>query len=91
MADMFDERDVVINEPICSPGVEESALMPTRGLSRNQFIRAIEIREKQIKDDQARLSEWKSALKMADRFWKRNPEWTFGQCLDAIMKPAMNE
>ena len=64
---------------------EESVLMPTRGLSRNQFIRAIEIREKQIKDDQARLSEWKTALKAADRFWRTNPDWSFGDCLDAIM------
>ncbi len=64
---------------------DESVLMPTRGLSRNQFVRAIEIREKQIKDDQARLSEWKTALKAADRFWRRHPHWTFGECLDAIM------
>jgi hypothetical protein len=64
---------------------EESVLLPTRGLTRGQFIRAIEIREKQIKDDQSRLREWKRALKAADLFWSKNPDWSFGECLDAIM------
>lgn len=60
-------------------------LRPTRGLTRSQFLRAIDIRKKQIKDDQARLREWERAMKAADRFWSKNPEWSFGDCLDAIM------
>lgn len=67
---------------------EGHVLLSTRGLSRREFLRAIEIREKQIKDDQSRLREWKRALTAADLFWTKRPDWSFGECLDAIMNEA---
>ena len=65
--------------------IEGTRILPTRNLRRNEFMRAIQIREQQIKNDQRSLREWKSALKQADLFWAKNPSWTFGACLDAMM------
>ena len=70
---------------IVSMDLEERVLLPTRALSRNEFVRAIEIREKQIEDDKKAVREWKAALKVADRFWAVHPDWNFGQCMDAAM------
>lgn len=64
---------------------EDRVLLPTRGLTRGQFLRAIQIREEQIRNDQNSLREWKRALKTADLFWAKYPDWSFGDCLDAIM------
>ena len=57
----------------------------TRQLSRAGFERAIEIRQLQVANDQHALREWRNALRQADRFWAANPDWTFGDCLDAIL------
>jgi len=65
--------------------VEGMTLVATRQLSRARFERAIEIRQLQIANDQRALREWRTALRQADRFWAANPDWTFGQCLDAIL------
>lgn len=70
---------------VVSMDLEDKVLLPTRALSRNEFIRAIQIREKQIEDDKKAVREWKAALKVADRFWSIHPEWNFGQCMDAAM------
>ncbi len=64
---------------------EGAVLLSTRSLSRSQFMQAISVRQKQIKDAETLLREWKRALKAADLFWERNPDWSFGQCLDAIL------
>ena len=65
--------------------LEEATLLATRTLSREQFVRAIEIRRKQIANDQLALREWRQALRQADRFWAAHPDWSFGRCLDAIL------
>lgn len=65
--------------------IEGIELKPTRNLNQAEFDRAIEIREKQIDDDKARLSEWRAARTAARKFWRQHPDWTFGQCLDAIL------
>lgn len=65
--------------------LEGQTLRATRGLSRAEFVRAIEIRRQQIAQDSAALREWRQALRQADRIWARHPDWSFGQCLDAIM------
>lgn len=65
--------------------MEGGLILPTRALTRAQFVRAIEIREEQIANDQKSLREWKRALKQADKFWASNPDWSFGECLNAIM------
>jgi len=65
--------------------IEGRQYRPTRDLSRDEFVRAIEIREQQIENDRRKVREWKAGLKAADRYWSKNPTWTFGQCLDAIM------
>jgi hypothetical protein len=66
-------------------------MLATRNLSRDQFVRAIEIREQQIVADQAKVREWKNALKAADKFWRKHPQWTFGRCLDAVVGRAVAE
>jgi hypothetical protein len=66
--------------------LEGTTLIATRVLSREEFVRAMEIRRKQIVNDNRALREWKQALQQADRFWAEHPSWSFGQCLDAIMR-----
>ena len=65
--------------------LEGTSLVATRQLSRAGFERAIEIRQLQIANDQRALREWRNALRQSDRFWVDNPDWTFGDCLDAIL------
>jgi hypothetical protein len=65
--------------------MDGTALVATRMLSRAEFERAIEIRSLQIAHDSAALREWRNALRQADRFWADNPDWSFGECLDAIL------
>ena len=65
--------------------LEGTSLVATRQLSRAGFERAIEIRRLQISNDQHALREWRNALRQADRFWADNPNWSFGDCLDAIL------
>lgn len=65
--------------------IDGTSLVATRQLSRAGFERAIEIRQLQIANDQRALREWRTALRQADQFWVANPDWTFGQCLDAIL------
>ena len=67
-----------------SMDIEGHTILATRGLSRGEFLRAIEIREQQIANDTLALREWRAALQQADRIWARHPDWSFGQCLDAI-------
>lgn len=75
--------------------LEGTTLVATRTLSREGFVRAIEIRRQQIAHDRRALREWQQALNQADRFWAKHPDWDFGQCLDAILsatdKLAMTE
>ena len=68
--------------------LEGATLVATRTLSRAEFERAIDIRRQQIANDSAALREWRNALRQADRFWARHPDWSFGQCLDAILAGA---
>ena len=68
--------------------LEGTMLMATRVLTRAEFVRAIEIRGQQIANDRKALREWQLALTAADRFWAAHPDWSFGQCLDAILQSA---
>jgi hypothetical protein len=65
--------------------IDGTTLVATRQLSREGFERAIEIHRLQIANDQHALREWRNALRQADRFWAANPDWSFGDCLDAIL------
>ena len=65
--------------------IDGTTLVATRQLSRAEFERAIAIRRMQIANDQHALREWRNALRQADQFWAENPEWSFGDCLDAIL------
>jgi hypothetical protein len=65
--------------------LEGATLVATRNLTRAEFERAIEIRRLQIAHDSAALREWRNALRQADKFWAANPDWSFGDCLDAIL------
>lgn len=66
--------------------VEDRRIRLTESLNQLEFARAIEIRKKQIKDDQAQLKEWESAERIARPYWRDHPDWTFGQCVKAIAK-----
>lgn len=68
-----------------SMDIDGTTLVATRQLSRAEFERAIAIRQMQIANDQQALREWRNALRQADQFWEANPEWSFGDCLDAIL------
>ena len=61
--------------------IEGNTIRLTESLSQLEFRRAIEIRRKQIKDDQRQLKEWESAERMAAPYWRQHGEWTFGQCV----------
>ena len=65
--------------------IDGTSLVATRQLSRAGFVRAIDIRQLQIANDQRALREWRTALRQADQFWAGNPDWSFGRCLDAIL------
>ena len=65
--------------------IDGTTLVATRQLSRAEFERAISIRRMQIANDQHALREWRNALRQADQFWAENPDWSFGECLDAIL------
>ena len=65
--------------------IDGTTLIATRQLSRVEFERAIAIRRLQIANDQHALREWRNALRQADRFWEARPDWSFGECLDAIL------
>lgn len=65
--------------------IDGTTLVATRQLSRVEFERAIAIRRLQIANDQHALREWRNALRQADRFWEARPDWSFGECLDAIL------
>ncbi|WP_424931920.1 hypothetical protein [Amaricoccus macauensis] len=64
--------------------LDGTTLIATRKLSRAEFARAIEIRRQQIAHDSAALREWRNALRQADRIWADHPDWSFGDCLNAI-------
>ncbi len=68
--------------------LEGTMLVATRVLSRAEFVRAIQIRGQQIAHDRKALREWQQALNAADRFWAQHPDWSFGECLDAILRSA---
>ena len=68
-----------------SMDIDGTTLVATRQLSRPEFERAIAIRRMQIANDQHALREWRNALRQADQFWEANPDWSFGDCLDAIL------
>lgn len=65
--------------------LEGTTLVSTRQLTRAEFARAIEIRYLQIAHDSAALREWREALRQANQFWADHPDWSFGDCLDAIL------
>ena len=68
--------------------LEGTRLMATRVLTRAEYVRAIQIRGQQIGNDRKALREWQDALQAADRFWATHTDWSFGQCLDAILQSA---
>jgi hypothetical protein len=61
--------------------IEGNTIRLTESLSQFEFRRAIDIRRKQIKEDQKSLKEWESAEKLARPYWQDHPDWTFGNCL----------
>ena len=65
--------------------LDGTTLVSTRQLTRAEFMRAIEIRHLQIANDSAALREWREALRQANQFWAAHPDWSFGDCLDAIL------
>ena len=54
-------------------------------MMREDVLRVIEICRQQIASARETLREWQLALTAADRLWAEHPDWSFGQCLDAIL------
>ena len=67
-----------------SMDLERRTIRLTESLTQLEFNRAIEIRKQQIAYDQAQLEEWISAGKLARPYWKKHPDWRFGDCVQAI-------
>lgn len=66
--------------------IDDRKIRLTESLQQAEFRRAIDIRRKQIKDDEAALQEWIVAERMATPYWAKHPKWTFGQCVTAISR-----
>jgi hypothetical protein len=80
-----DQNELPFSLPsIVAMDLDGRELRATRTLRRDEFVRAIAIREEQIKADAAQVREWKKGLTTADPMWFVHPEWDFGMCLDAI-------
>ena len=58
----------------------------TRELTQLEVARVIAIREASIEADGRSLTEIKAAYEAAQPVWDNNPEWLFGQALDAAVK-----
>ena len=57
----------------------------TMKLREVEFRRAIEIRRKQLHDDEKVLKEFEAAAKAFAPYWKSHPDWTVEQCVNAIV------
>lgn len=73
-----------------SMDIEGNTIRLTESLSQLEFHRAIEIRRKQIKDDERALKEWESAEKLVLPYWRDHADWTFGQCLRQFASDQRN-
>lgn len=58
----------------------------TESLTQAEFKRAINIREKQIVDDSAKLAELRTAYHAVEPIWERHPDYTFGQCCSVLLR-----
>jgi hypothetical protein len=65
---------------------DERVVVTTTEMTQMQFKRAIEIREKQVADDQAYLKELTNAYMAVRPIWDEHPEWTFGQCCNEMIR-----
>jgi hypothetical protein len=60
----------------------------TESLLRAEMQRVISIREKQIVDDTKHLAELRAAFTAVEPIWDAHPDWTFGQCCNALLRKA---
>lgn len=58
----------------------------TRELTELEVARVIAIRKDSIAADVRSLSEIEAAYEAAQPIWRKNPQWLFGQALDAAVK-----
>lgn len=65
--------------------IGERVVKLTRDLTELEVCRIIAIREESIEADRRSLAEIKRAYSMAAPVWSSQPQWTFGQVLDAIV------
>lgn len=66
--------------------IEDRYIKRTEALTREEMLRVINIREKQIVDDKNRLAELRNAFHTVDPIWQQHPTWTFGQCCSALLR-----
>lgn len=65
--------------------VEGRRIRKTATLLQAEFRRAGDIRAAQIEADRKALREWRDAEAAASPYWRDHPDWTFGQCMDALI------
>lgn len=65
--------------------IDGHKLRPTRDLTQDEVRRAIEIRKANRDAIDVEIREWEAAERACAPHWMKNPRWTFGQCLDAII------
>jgi hypothetical protein len=77
----FDLREAYAIDP-------EGFVKRAEDLFEQEFVRIIEIREKQIIDDRAHLDQLRFAYKSVSPIWRAHPAWTFGQCCEEFLRAA---
>lgn len=58
----------------------------TESMLEVEFARLIEIREEQIKNDQAYLDDLRDAFNACKPYWREHPAWTFGRVCEEMMR-----
>ena len=65
-------------------GEDQQNVKMIEALTEAEFDAAVEAKEKNHTSFGHSVSNWKEARDQAKRFWKKHPDWLFGDCLDAM-------
>ena len=69
-----------------SLGGEKRMIKRTSSLTKFEFGLALKDRKKQLKADTNALKSWTTASKSLAPYWEKHPDWTVGQCTEALAK-----
>lgn len=71
--------------------IDHRLIRRTASLTQQEFRRAIEVRRQQIAHDQRSMREWESAGRAVQPYWRRHPKWTFGRCIEELVKESTSK